>query len=529
MVLCYLCNCEIEDSFGEFSCSNHEETRHFCGELHFSYHKHDTDTCLPWSIFSSPQYGRYLVASRDIQPGELILKEDCICWGPNHELEECVCVECLNLIPDYEQEKVRWCENCKLPLCLNHCQSHPTHDIECKIVASYRSKENCDNDDFTSWYSIIEIIRCQHLLKSRKDIKSLLSNLMDHNSERISQPDVYIEPYKETLKKAVDGLQIGTKEEILQIIGYFDVNSIAVRGRDGPYRGRGLYPVASLMNHSCICNTRNIITGINLECRACVTIPAGAPITTHYVSPLLDVGTRRSRLREKWFFECNCFRCYDPSENGSYTSGMKCQLCDDGYCLPDVENGWFHCDKCGNSVPEFQAQMMIKMWDPIVQAMGSFESAGIEEKLNLIKQLENTFHPNHSMILELKLSIVNKMCKDKKGVLCTNLEDLDTKIELCVSLLNVLDVVYPGRSKYRGLVLHEIAETALTRAGILCNDNKIDQVEFNAKLKQILEYLDDGEKCLEHDRKNSMENEVYKNMQKTKETCKDFLNFSEFL
>ena len=108
--------------------------------------------------------------------------------------------------------------------------------------------------------------------------------------------------------------------------------------------------------------------------------------------------------------------------------------------------------------------------------MGSFESAGIEEKLNLIKQLENTFHPNHSMILELKLSIVNKMCKDKKGVLCTNLEDLDTKIELCVSLLNVLDVVYPGRSKYRGLVLHEIAETALTRAGILCNDNKIDQV-----------------------------------------------------
>ena len=68
-------------------------------------------------------------------------------------------------------------------------------------------------------------------------------------------------PYKETLKKAVDGLQIGTKEEILQIIGYFDVNSIAVRGRDGPYRGRGLYPVASLMNHSCICNTRNIITG----------------------------------------------------------------------------------------------------------------------------------------------------------------------------------------------------------------------------------------------------------------------------
>jgi hypothetical protein len=36
-------------------------------------------------------------------------------------------------------------------------------------------------------------------------------------------------------------------------------------GADGPYRGRGIYPVASLMNHSCVCNTRNIVTGTRYE------------------------------------------------------------------------------------------------------------------------------------------------------------------------------------------------------------------------------------------------------------------------
>ena len=50
-----------------------------------------------------------------------------------------------------------------------------------------------------------------------------------------------------------------------------------------------------------------------LECRACVEIPAGSPITTHYVSPLLDVNTRLNRLKEKWFFDCNCSRCNDSS------------------------------------------------------------------------------------------------------------------------------------------------------------------------------------------------------------------------
>ena len=98
-------------------------------------------------------------------------------------------------------------------------------------------------------------------------------------------------------------------------------------GEDGPYKGRGIYPVTSLLNHACISNTRNIVTGRTLEVRlsscshlsshvtsdpcqvrACVPIPLGAALTTHYVSPLLDTAARRRRLRDKWFFHCNCSR-----------------------------------------------------------------------------------------------------------------------------------------------------------------------------------------------------------------------------
>jgi len=42
-------------------------------------------------------------------------------------------------------------------------------------------------------------------------------------------------------------------------------------GADGPYGGRGIYPVASLMNHSCVCNTRNIISGTRYNTRIVIT------------------------------------------------------------------------------------------------------------------------------------------------------------------------------------------------------------------------------------------------------------------
>ena len=40
-------------------------------------------------------------------------------------------------------------------------------------------------------------------------------------------------------------------------------------GEDGPYKGRGIYPVTSLLNHACITNTRNIVTGRTLEVSKC--------------------------------------------------------------------------------------------------------------------------------------------------------------------------------------------------------------------------------------------------------------------
>ena len=110
------------------------------------------------------------------------------------------------------------------------------------------------------------------------------------------------------------------------------------------------------------------------------------------------------------------------------------------------------------------------MWEPIIEAFTTFQSTRPEETIGLIAQLENTFHPHHSIILDLKLNIANKLCRDDKSLMDTaSFAELEKKTEVCEDILSVLDIVYPGLSKYRGLLLHELSETILIRASTVCH------------------------------------------------------------
>ena len=384
---CYLC-CRALSSL-QFRCENHQPARLFCSENHLNLHKPGQGECkaslssllssllvaaadcLPWSIEASPQYGRYLVASRDIQPGEEVLQEEALCWGPQHAATASLCLECLDQVGEEEEEV---CGSCGYPLCGRHGESgsHPTHSLECAVFTRNNHRLGPeDRLDLELHYPLVEMVRCLVLMETSQEVSSTLAMLMDHGEERRAEPEKYLEPYRDLITQLVTGLKLGAEEEILKIIGYFDVNSLAVRSDQGSYAGRGLYPVASLMSHDCVCNTRNIITGRALQCRATVFIPAGSSITTHYVSPLLDITARRARLREKWFFDCSCARCEDTTgtDLGTFLSALRCPACTAGFSLPVLSEApaQFRCEVCRHSLPAAQALHTIKMWEPLIQ------------------------------------------------------------------------------------------------------------------------------------------------------------------
>ena len=47
-----------------------------------------------WRIERDERFGRFMVATRDILPGQLILAEEPIMWGPNNTNRNLVCLGC---------------------------------------------------------------------------------------------------------------------------------------------------------------------------------------------------------------------------------------------------------------------------------------------------------------------------------------------------------------------------------------------------------------------------------------------------
>ena len=213
---------------------------------------------------------------------------------------------------------------------------------------------------------------------------------------------------------------------------------------------------------------------------------------------------------------------------------MRCQACGEGWSLPITpvgeESPDYRCDLCLHTSLARQVEQTTSSWDPVIQAVTTFNSTRPAETRSLIAQLENTFHPHHSVILDLKINIANKLCRDDQGLMeSASPAELEDKIGVCEDILSVLSIVYPGLSKYRGLLLHELSETILIRASKLFNMENLSKEKFSSDLEKICSLLEEGIHCLQRDREGSVESQVCANMRKMQSTTEDFKKFISFL
>ena len=64
-------------------------------------------------------------------------------------------------------------------------------------------------------------------------------------------------------------------------------------------------------------------------------ILSGEEITIHYVPASLGQPARWVRLSSDWYFHCQCPRCLDVTEFGTFVSAIKCSRCREGLILPE--------------------------------------------------------------------------------------------------------------------------------------------------------------------------------------------------
>lgn len=94
--------------------------------------------CCAWEIRHDPRLGRHLLATRDLTPGDVILSEAPLVWGPSiHTPNQRLCVGCGGQCGEID---VR-CGNCRWPVCRPDCEGltdKKRHGPECVLLTRAR-------------------------------------------------------------------------------------------------------------------------------------------------------------------------------------------------------------------------------------------------------------------------------------------------------------------------------------------------------------------------------------------------------
>lgn len=102
-----------------------------------------------------------------------------------------------------------------------------------------------------------------------------------------------------------------------------------------------IYYRASLFEHSCRPNLSKSFSEHNeILFWAPNAIKQGEHLTISYTDVLWETSNRRNHLQQTKHFDCDCERCSDVSEFGTYFSTLKCRKCPEGMLAPKSLPEW---------------------------------------------------------------------------------------------------------------------------------------------------------------------------------------------
>jgi len=102
-----------------------------------------------------------------------------------------------------------------------------------------------------------------------------------------------------------------------------------------------IYHRASFFEHSCRPNLSKSFSENNeIIFWSPNGIKAKEHLTISYTDVLWETSNRRHHLKQTKHFECECERCTDVTEYGTYFSSLKCQKCNAGMLVPNSLKEW---------------------------------------------------------------------------------------------------------------------------------------------------------------------------------------------
>jgi hypothetical protein len=384
------------------------------------------------------------------------------------------------------------CPGCGFPLCGPACRDTDWHREECGLFLEAGWRAQVDSlEGYDSQYSAVTVIRLLLVMEREqkldvtkkqvdkklgevKQVHGLTRHLMDHNVERrTEQPKVWMFEKEFIVDFIHNNLQLQERfleDQIHRAAGILMTNATSLSlPEEGFGRVTALFPVFSMMNHSCCSNTKTLMNpDHSQEVHAQVLIRAGEEVTNQYLKVLQPTAERRSFLREKWFFDCLCRRCSSPSELGSHLGSLVChrRRCQGVVTAarPLDYSSDYGCQQCGATVTRQEVTARLEAAARLVEDNRPGEDE-VEHHERVLDALSTVLHTNHALLLEVK---------QRLGLLYGNVKPWlwaelgraakERKVQVCGEVVNCLACLEGGYSMARTGMLAELTHARVLLA-----------------------------------------------------------------
>ena len=226
-----------------------------------------------------------------------------------------------------------------------------------------------------------------------------------------------------------------------------------------------IYKVTSKLNHSCLPNLVYVNSpSFHISWIAGRDIDTGEMLTINYSEELFLEPTlvRRRLLLDRYEFVCECRRCTDPTELGTYYDCLPCFKCtidkkpieDSGYLVrvtPDAEAN-LKCDKCGNIYIGSKVNIVVNKLETIIHASRKDPCYYEELRVCVVGLLsDRTLHLHHTLVFKASVDMMGGIMRQLKlnwKLLTPHF--CKTFLPFANSVHHIFTTFVPTRQEYRG-------------------------------------------------------------------------------
>lgn len=407
------------------------------------------------AISISPEKGRCLIAKRSFTRGEIVLLQDPYVSVLDSASVNKRCDVCFRLCTNLKR-----CSVCKTTwYCGGTCQRNGwrLHQHECKAITSLKEeKQQTPTSSLQLMLRLLIKRKLQNagvISKMMMDNYNLVEALPSHMSD-FNEKQLVLYAQMANLVNIIKPSEELNLKEITQNFCRFSCNAHTICDSELRPMGTGLYPVISIINHSCFPNAVLLFEGRQAVVRAVEPIREGSELTVSYIEIAASTASRKKSLKEQYFFDCKCLRCLkvdtpDGLHEDAILEGFRCSSdhCE-GFLLHDPDDAQsLVCQLCGCGRNEEETKKQARKVDKLGKEASKLLSSGnYSEARSLYEQIQQLqtqlWHPYSVILLRTGDTLLK---------ICMELYDWKQALKYCRLTIPAYERAYPTCHPMMGL------------------------------------------------------------------------------